>query len=55
MDILHKLADELLEKETVMGQELDELIRALRPGIKLHTPESEDQDPEQAQAGSEPT
>lgn len=55
MDILHKLADELLEKETVMGQELDELIRTLRPGIKLHTPDSDDQDPEQDQAGSEPT
>jgi cell division protease FtsH len=54
MDILHKLAEELLEKETVMGQELDELIIALRPGIKLHSPEPEDPEQE-SQAASEPT
>jgi len=53
MDILHKLAEALLEKETVMGQELDELIIALRPGIKLHTHESEDPNQE-SQAASEP-
>ena len=35
LDILHKLSDELLEKETVMGHELDELIVSLRPGIEL--------------------
>ncbi len=35
IDILHKLADLLLEKETVMGAELDELIKTMRPGIKL--------------------
>ena len=35
MDILHRLADELIEKETVMGAELDELIQEMRPGIKL--------------------
>ena len=35
LDILHKLSDELLEKETVMGAELDELIVSLRPGIEL--------------------
>jgi cell division protease FtsH len=35
MDILHKLAELLLEKETVLGKELDELIYAMRPGIKL--------------------
>ncbi len=34
-DILHKLAERLLEKETVMGAELDELILSMRPGIKL--------------------
>jgi len=54
MDILHKLAEELLEKETVMGQELDELIIALRPGIKLHSHEPEDPEQE-SQAASEPT
>ncbi len=52
-DILHKLAEELLEKETVMGQELDELIMALRPGIKLPSKGLENQDQE-AQAASEP-
>jgi len=35
LDILHKLSDQLLEKETVMGAELDELIVSLRPDIKL--------------------
>ena len=33
IDILHKLADLLLEKETVMGKELDELILGQRPGF----------------------
>lgn len=31
IDILHKLSELLLEKETVMGKELDELIVSLRP------------------------
>ncbi len=35
IDILHKLAESLLEKETVMGAELDELINTMRPGIEL--------------------
>ncbi len=34
-DILHKLTELLLEKETVMGAELDELIMSMRPGIRL--------------------
>ncbi len=34
-DVLHKLAEALLEKETIMGAELDELIRQVRPGIDL--------------------
>jgi len=54
MDVLHKLAEALLEKETVMGKELDELILALRPGIKLHSPEPENPEPE-SQASSEST
>ena len=37
VDILHKLADLLLEKETVLGKELDELIHSLRPGIEIPT------------------
>jgi cell division protease FtsH len=42
LDILHKLAESLLEKETVMGKELDELIHSLRPGIKLPSNTAED-------------
>jgi cell division protease FtsH len=45
LDILHKLADVLLEQETVLGKELDELISSFRPGIKL-TSKSIDDDPE---------
>ncbi len=48
IDILHKLADKLLEKETVMGAELDELITSLRPGIELPSQAS-------SQASSEET
>lgn len=35
LDVLHKLSELLREKETVMGQELDDLIISLRPGIEL--------------------
>jgi len=35
LDILHKLADILLEKETIQGKELDEFILSMRPGIEL--------------------
>ncbi|PIP38298.1 MAG: cell division protein FtsH [Desulfobacterales bacterium CG23_combo_of_CG06-09_8_20_14_all_51_8] len=43
MDILHKLADLLMEKETVMGRELDDLIRKMRPGFAIPgTPISDD-------------
>jgi cell division protease FtsH len=35
MDILHKLAELLLEKETVMGKELDDLIRSMRPDFEF--------------------
>jgi cell division protease FtsH len=35
LDILHALADRLLEKETVMGNELDELILSMRPGFEF--------------------
>ncbi|MBS3758730.1 MAG: ATP-dependent zinc metalloprotease FtsH [Desulfobacterales bacterium] len=34
-DVLDKLAEMLLEKETVMGKELDELIYSMRPGFTL--------------------
>jgi cell division protease FtsH len=56
LDILHKLADLLLEKETVLGKELDELIKELRPGIELPSKNLDDNEPEAgAQAASEPT
>jgi len=42
LDILHKLSEVLLEKETVMGKELDELILGMRPGIQLPSKHIED-------------
>jgi cell division protease FtsH len=41
-DILHKLTDLLLDKETVMGSELDELIHSMRPGIVLPSSSSKE-------------
>ncbi|MBC8433490.1 MAG: ATP-dependent metallopeptidase FtsH/Yme1/Tma family protein [Desulfobacterales bacterium] len=35
VDVLHALADRLLEKETVMGAELDELISSMKPGFEF--------------------
>ena len=35
IDILHKLTELLLEKETVLGREVNELIQSLRPGLVL--------------------
>ncbi|RPJ12027.1 MAG: AAA family ATPase, partial [Desulfobacteraceae bacterium] len=35
LDVLHKLAALLLEKETVMGKELDELILSMKPDVVL--------------------
>jgi len=35
IDVLHKLAEKLLEKETVMGAELDALIQAMKPEFQL--------------------
>ncbi len=42
VDVLHKLSALLLEKETVLGAELDDLIRSMRPGIELSTPDLDD-------------
>jgi len=44
LDILHSLAERLLEKETVMGKELDELITAMRPGFEFPSKGIEDQE-----------
>ena len=52
VDVLHKLAELLLEKETVLGKELDELIESLRPGIELPSKKLDDSEPE-PQAASE--
>ena len=46
LDVLHKLAEILLEKETVMGKELDELIQSLRPGIELPSKSLDDHEQE---------
>ena len=40
IDILHKLAELLLEKETITGKELDALIRDMKPGIEFPTKEA---------------
>jgi cell division protease FtsH len=37
IEILHSLADLLIEKETVMGEELDELILSMKPDFKPST------------------
>ncbi|MGD8338587.1 MAG: cell division protein FtsH, partial [Desulfobacterales bacterium] len=55
LDILHKLADLLLEKETVLGKELDELIFLLRPGIKLPSHKADDDEGKPAAPASEAT
>jgi len=44
IDILHKLVELLLEKETVLGKELDELIYSMRPGIVIPSKTSEYED-----------
>ncbi len=43
IEILHKLAELLLEKETVMGKELDELILSIKPDIQLSPMISEEE------------
>jgi len=50
MDILDSLAQQLLDRETVMGKELDALIREMRPGIRLP---SDPSDTEAEQGGSQ--
>jgi cell division protease FtsH len=56
LDVLHALSDRLLEKETVMGKELDELILSMKPGFEFpsKTLESEETEKEsQAEVGAE--
>jgi len=52
LDILHKLAELLLEKETVMGKELDDLILSMKPGFEFPSPRAEERQ-EEAQAAPE--
>lgn len=51
IDILHKLVELLLDKETVLGKELDELIYSMRPGIAIPSKSSEYED---KKSGSQP-
>ncbi len=53
LDILHKLAELLLEKETVQGKELDELIFSMRPGIELPSSKLSEDKKQGAEAESE--
>jgi cell division protease FtsH len=53
IDILHQLAELLLEKETVLGAELDDLIHRLRPGIELPSGESEGKEKKAEDSGEE--
>ena len=54
LDILHKLSEVLLEKETVLGKELDELIHSLRPGIELPSRAADDQETTTESAADQP-
>jgi len=53
LDILHKLAELLLEKETVQGKELDELIFSMRPGIELPSSKKSEDKTQSAEAETE--
>ncbi|MEE8430059.1 MAG: ATP-dependent zinc metalloprotease FtsH [Candidatus Desulfatibia sp.] len=44
LDVLHALADRLLEKETVKGAELDELISSMKPGFDFPSKHTENQE-----------
>lgn len=45
LDVLHKVAERLIEKETLMGAELDELIREVRPDIDLPEKPADTEEP----------
>jgi cell division protease FtsH len=44
IDVLHKLAKNLIEKETVMGAELDALIQTMKPGFQLPSKRAQETD-----------
>ena len=52
LDVLHKLAERLIEKETLMGAELDELIREVRPDIDLPEKPADTEEPAEEPAPS---
>jgi cell division protease FtsH len=54
IDVLHKLAEQLLEKETILGAELDEIIRQVRPGIQLPNKPTDKEDPSAGTTTSAP-
>ena len=54
IDVLHKLAEQLLEKETILGAELDEIIRQVRPGIQLPDKPTDKEDAQDDTAPSAP-
>lgn len=54
MDLLHQLADLLLEKETVMGNELDALILKKRPEFDFPSKLDEDLIPDKEEPKTEP-
>ena len=54
IDILHKLAELLLEKETVMGKELDDLIRSMKPDFEFPSGNAGENTPANETAPSAP-
>jgi cell division protease FtsH len=52
LDVLHKLAERLIEKETMMGAELDDLIREVRPDIDLPEKPADTEEPVEEPAPS---
>ncbi len=51
LDVLHALAELLLEKETVQGKELDELILSMKPGFEF--PSKAGSDKKEGETGTE--
>jgi cell division protease FtsH len=54
IDILHRLSEVLLEKETVLGDELDQIILALRPGFDFPSKHESPEPQEAPEAAPKP-
>lgn len=52
LDILQRLSEILLEKETVLGRELDALILEMRPGIRLPSQKASEEEKKKAGAAA---